>query len=780
MNDSRIWIGLENGKDGYGRFTPYDPSTESEMKRRALEEEDPTERGSLLFRKIFPIEGEVSEAKISIAGLGYYYLRINGVSPDPARMFSPLLSDYYKRVKYDVYDVSALLRPGENCIAVELGPGWYSGNPKWWGWQQAWYGNPRLLAKLEAVLSDGRRQVVQTDGSWRVSRGSVTFSCVYDGETQDLRLEPDGWDEPGFDDSEWKTAVATDAPTDNLTESKAPPVRAVRTLTPVSTRKLTDTLTLFDFGENGAAVPRITVRGKAGDEIAIRYSEFLSPDGTPDTRTLSKIRNEDVFILRGGAGEVCMPRFCWHGYRWLTVEVSSPDCGILSAESLCVHSDVATTGSFECSDERLNRLHAVYRRTVLACLQGVPVDCPQRHERKAWLGDAYAVDEACLYNFDMRDLYADWLEDIRIGRLPQTGQVQTICPTFGTVASSPDWSLAYPDILCECFKRYGDRSLLERHYPALKEHTEAYIAQCEDGFVPFGFYGDWFTPDMPEGMTKVSRRPGPEEHRQNPPYYGTLFYCQTLRLTALIAERLDFGEDARRFRDSLEISRRALVDRYYHRDTGVFGFGGQFPQIFVLAEDLLDEKDRPAAFAALLSMLEGSKYHPMVGIMGLRRLFGVLCRYGRQDVAWRVMTVEGYPGQLEMLTGDRTTLTEGLDGSGSGCHAMFASPDAFLYRCPGGITVDRTAPAQVTVSPYCPEDLSFVRCSQHIAEGEISVCWERRGSDVVFDISVPPGVRSKLELKVTDERYEEELSGGHRKVTLRRGIRKGVNNGSDN
>ena len=197
---------------------------------------------------------------------------------------------------------------------------------------------------------------------------------------QDLRLEPDGWDEPGFDDSEWKTAVATDAPTDNLTESKAPPVRAVRTLTPVSTRKLTDTLTLFDFGENGAAVPRITVRGKAGDEIAIRYSEFLSPDGTPDTRTLSKIRNEDVFILRGGAGEVCMPRFCWHGYRWLTVEVSSPDCGILSAESLCVHSDVATTGSFECSDERLNRLHAVYRRTVLACLQGVPVDCPQRHD----------------------------------------------------------------------------------------------------------------------------------------------------------------------------------------------------------------------------------------------------------------------------------------------------------------------------------------------------------------------------------------------------------------
>ena len=766
MNDSRIWIGLEKGKEGYGRFTPYDHETESEMKRRALEGEDPTERGSLLFRKTFRIDGEVSEAKISVAGLGYYYLKINGVSPDPARMFSPILSDYYKRVKYDVYDVSSLLRPGENCITVELGPGWYSGNPKWWGWQQAWYGNPRLWARLEAVLSDGREITVETDGSWRVSRGSVTFSCVYDGETQDLRLEPEGWEQPDFDDGGWNHAVAVEAPTDNLTGSKAPPVRAVRTLTPVKISKLTDTLTLFDFGENGAAVPRITVRGKAGDSVLLRHSEFLYPDGTPDTRTVSKIRNEDIFILRGGAGEVCMPRFCWHGYRWLTVEVSSPDCGILSAESLSVHSDVAPTGSFECGNEDLNLLHAVYRRTILACLQGVPVDCPQRHERKAWLGDAYAVDEASIYNFDMQGLYSDWLEDIRIGRLPRTGQVQTICPTFGTLASSPDWSLAYPDILYECFKRYGDRSLLERHYPALKEHTEAYIASCQDGFVPFGFYGDWFTPDMPEGMTKVSRKPGPEEHRQNPPYYGTLFYCQTLRLTARIADRLGFGEEARRFRESLEISRRALIGKYYHRDTGIFGFSGQFTQIFALAEDLLDEADRPAAFAALLSMLERSGYHPMVGVMGLRRLFEVLCRYGRQDVAWRVMTVKGYPGQLEMLSGDRTTLTEGLDGSGSGCHAMFASPDAFLYRCLGGITVDRTAAEQIVIAPFCPPDPGFVRCSQILPEGEVSVRWEREGKTVSFEISVPKGLRTRLVLNGASEKYEETLDGGRRKITL--------------
>ena len=271
---------------------------------------------------------------------------------------------------------------------------------------------------------------------------------------------------------------------------------------------------------------------------------------------------------------------------------------------------------------------------------------------------------------------------------------------------------------------------------------------------------------MPEGMTKVSRKPGPEEHRQNPPYYGTLFYCQTLRLTARIAEWLGFDGDARRFRESLEISRRALVDKYYHRDTGVFAYGGQFAQIFALAEDLLDEAERPAAFAALLSMLERSGCHPMVGVMGLRRLFEVLCRYGRQDVAWRVMTVKGYPGQLEMLTGDRTTLTEGLDGSGSGCHAMFASPDAFLYRCLGGITVDRTAAEQIVIAPFCPPDPGFVRCSQILPEGEVSVRWERDGKTVSFDVSVPKGLRTRILLNGPSERYEETLDGGRRRVTL--------------
>ncbi len=97
---------------------------------------------------------------------------------------------------------------------------------------------------------------------------------------------------------------------------------------------------------------------------------------------------------------------------------------------------------------------------------------------------------------------------------------------------------------------------------------------------------------------------------------------------------------------------------------------------------------------------------------------------------------------------------------------MFASPDAFLFRCPGGITVDRTSAEQIVIAPFCPPDLGFVRCSQILPEGEVSVRWEREGKTVSFEISVPKGLRTRLVLNGASEKYEETLDGGRRKVTL--------------
>ena len=333
---------------------------------------------------------------------------------------------------------------------------------------------------------------------------------------------------------------------------------------------------------------------------------------------------------------------------------------------------------------------------------------------------------------------------------------------------SIDWGLAYPAILTEHIERYGDLTLAERHYGALKAHTEYYISRAEDGMIPPCCFGDWCTADRPDGQEPVSFRAGGEDHRQNPPFAATVFYAQTLRLMAGLAERPGRTGDAAAFRARRQEAKNALRRRHFDPATGRFGSGGQFLQTMLLAEDLVDKKDRPAAVAALLREIEAHGHRPYVGVMGLRRIYELLCELGKPETAWRMLTAEGYPGQLYMLSGGRTTLTEMLDLGGSGCHCMFASPDAFFYRRLGGIRVNRIASVPVTVAPFCPADLPFARCAQTLPEGEILSAWQRENGAVTFEIRTPEGLPARLTLRTAADAYDELLPhGGERRITLR-------------
>ncbi|MBQ7152719.1 MAG: family 78 glycoside hydrolase catalytic domain [Clostridia bacterium] len=768
LNEAR-WIGFAAGETGRHSSVRLSNEELNKFKEQVLSGVgDPTRRGSFILRKDLALLKGLEKAVLSIAGLGFYHVYINGTEPDENVALAPLVSDYENRIKYDEYDVTALLREGENCLCAEIGPGWFTGNPKYWGWQQHWYGNPRMIAELSLRYADGKTESVLTDETWKIADGNVTESCVYDGETQDLSRAPKDWDKPGISTSDWRNAAVVEAPGGILTKREAPPVCIERVLAPVAAKKILETETVYDFGENGAAIPRLYVKGRKGDRVVVRHAEFQKPDGTLDTHSENRAMCTDTFILADDSSVVLSPRFTWHGYRYMDLTLSSADIAVEKVESLVIHSDVAPSGSFECGREDLNELHRMYVRTMLACLQGVPVDCPQRDERKGWLGDAYAASEASIYNFDMQSLYRDWLDDLRICRNPDHKYIAFLCPTYGPDSTSIDWNLAYPVILKDCYDRYGDLELLKKHYDTLKDHTEYYISTEKDGMIPPCWFGDWCTPDRPDGQEMVAFKAGGEDHRQNPPFAATLFYAQTLRLAAEIAELTGHKEDAKRFFACRARAKDALMKKYYDPETGRFASGGQFLQTMILAEDLVDGKDRKTAEKALLREIEEHAYHPFVGILGLRRIYEVLCAMGRPDIAYRMLTVEGYPGQLHMLSDGRTTLTELLDFGGSGDHCMFASPDGFLYRHIGGITVDRSRKTPVSIEPYCPADMDYAKCTQRLAEGDVGCAWRRENGTISFTIRVPEGLSAELKLKAGKESYTELLeNGGERSVILR-------------
>ena len=159
------------------------------------------------LRRSFELEREVLSARLYITALGLYEASINGrrVTDD---VYRPGWTDYHRRVPYQAYDVTDLLRQGANALGVILGDGWYCGFIV--TDRQQWGERPHLLAQLVIEVAGVENPVIVcSDEMWRTTTGPVLASDNYNGETYDARLELPGWDEPGYDDGAWAAVVET-------------------------------------------------------------------------------------------------------------------------------------------------------------------------------------------------------------------------------------------------------------------------------------------------------------------------------------------------------------------------------------------------------------------------------------------------------------------------------------------------------------------------------------------------------------------------------------------
>jgi alpha-L-rhamnosidase len=212
--------------------------------------------GGQLLRREFYIDGDVAEARVYIAGLGYYELRMNGVRVGD-RVLDPPWSEYSRTVYYSVYDVTDIVKKGLNAVAVMLGRGRYA--QKFSGVK--YYGEPKLLLLLRVKLVDGRVMEVYSDESWRcLEKGPIISDDIYNGFRYDFRLEPVGWDKPGFDESSWKLCTVVDPPGGVLRSTATiPATKVMAVLKPREFYSPRPGVYVFDFGQNitgGQRIPR--------------------------------------------------------------------------------------------------------------------------------------------------------------------------------------------------------------------------------------------------------------------------------------------------------------------------------------------------------------------------------------------------------------------------------------------------------------------------------------------------------------------------------------------
>ena len=171
------------------------------------------------LRTRFMLERPVARARLYATALGVYEPHLNGqvVGDD---VFAPGWTDYDIRVQYQVYDVTGLLRQGENVLGAILGDGWYAGHVGWLERQR--YGDrPRLLAQLVVTYADGGSQTIATGPEWRTAYGPILESDMIMGESYDARRELGAWDSPGYDDGRWLPAEVFDDPGAALTAMRS-------------------------------------------------------------------------------------------------------------------------------------------------------------------------------------------------------------------------------------------------------------------------------------------------------------------------------------------------------------------------------------------------------------------------------------------------------------------------------------------------------------------------------------------------------------------------------
>ena len=180
---------------------------------------------TIQLRKEFALEKGIKRAVVSVCGLGFYELRLNGQKVGD-RVLDPGWTNYRKTCLYSSYDVTAKLTRGRNAIGVMLGNGMYNVPGGRYVKFKGSFGPPKVILQLSVEHSDGTSTEVVSDESWAWAPGPVIFACIFGGEDYDARQEMPGWDKPGYDAGTFKPVVLPkeDKPVPSRRLPSAPPV----------------------------------------------------------------------------------------------------------------------------------------------------------------------------------------------------------------------------------------------------------------------------------------------------------------------------------------------------------------------------------------------------------------------------------------------------------------------------------------------------------------------------------------------------------------------------
>lgn len=710
------------------------------------------------FRKYFQIN-TCQKARLYITACGLYKARINDNTIDSFVM-APGITDYRKRIYYQTYDVTRLIRQGTNEISITLADGWYRGSTGAWGLTCQYGTKTRILAQLEITDDLGSQTVIATDSTWSWSNdGPVRFADNKDGEIIDARLHPS-----------YSGSALTDPYSVIPSASNNVKITEHGPLTP---RKITSPSgeVILDFGQNLAGYISFSLKARDGQSVVLRFGEMLDKNGEFTQKNIqchNKRRTtplqQVIYTCHEGLNHY-KTTFAIFGFRYVLVQTQvsfSPE----DFQAFAVYSDMEETGEFECSSALISRFYQNTLWSAKSNICDLPTDCPTR-ERHGWTGDAQIFCQTAAYLFDYMAFARKYLRDIydqqkSNGCLPQIAPPGGVDSYMKVMDGSVGWADAGILIPWCLWKRYGDLQILEEYYDKMKAYAQfmqkrcgrwyptakrtgltgekrRYLSNCGQS------YGEWAEPAKIHEMTwKDCAVPHPE--------VATAYTALIMDRMEEIADALGHTRDAKGFHDfgiKVRQSYQALCEiPQWSLDTD-----RQARLVRPLAFHLLTEAQESYARKRLVQAMEHFGWKIGTGFLSTPLILDVLSQIDI-SLAYRLLENEQMPGWLFMPKNGATTVWEAWEGPmaqkgiASLNHYSKGAVCQWLFETMCGIHV--SGPNSFSISPCPGGHVTWARAGYQSIYGKIQSEWHRLDNGIQYTISVPSGCTAQIQIKGRD------------------------------
>lgn len=674
-----------------------------------------------MFKQSWKCQKHVIRGTLMLTAVGTYSAILNGQKVGN-NVLAPGWTEYTTRLQYQIYDITDLLE-ANNILCVTVGRGWArSGMPGGIDNQSRecrMQQRPALIAQIQIYYDDCTQQCIQSDQSWQVVQANVKFSDIYDGEIYDARIVP----------RHWQHVEEVSLPIDNLIVQEGEQILEVERVTARRVFRAPNGEIIIDFGQEVSGYVEFHIRAHSGEVIRFDHAEVLDQNGNFYHDNYRTAKASVEYICDNG-DQTWHPQLTYFGFRYVRLLKFpiEPNRGMFCA--IVIQSELKQTGGIVTSNQQVNRLWHNVTWSQRGNFIDVPTDCPQRDERLGWTGDVLAFIKTATYNFDVKRFFSKWLRDVAVAQF-ENGAVPNVVPDYlqdgeisaawGDVATIAPWQL---------YKSYGDRALLEEHFPMMCRWVDYITNQTTSQGLWTGghHFSDWLGLDAKVGDYRGASRQD---------FIATAYYYHSTQLVVSAGHVLN-----------LDVSKyeklAAQISSNFKKTFTTFVT--QTECVLTLAFGLSDEiKD---VLNQLVKLIRDNGDAMQTGFVGTPLLLPVLSANGRSDIAYQLLLRSAYPSWLYSVTHDATTVWEHWDGiredgtfwsteMNSFNHYAYGSVMGWFYEYALGIQPKSPGFQTVRIVPNPDERIGWAEGYLETAYGRISVRWELIDRQWRFEIETP-------------------------------------------